>query len=293
MNRIDAANYAPLVMYAWDMCDLGPRSPAVHVDARIAARGWTVVGYLSGDDDTYAAGDSIRSTVMGQGDRVWYGYVATNAAGQAVVAVRGTDGAEEWGDDLDFYMIDYSTPGGGALVDRGFFNIYASMWFHPTNNLAAGGPAIAGIKNALAGKSVMVLGHSLGAAIATYVTLDLNRNGCPASACLFASPKTGNRKFVDFFEATVSNYDVFNYERDLVPMVPVADILHLSKYETLRQAKSIPAAGAGATVCDNPACNHHLICYTALLDVATYKREMANPNLTDGDRECAACVSVP
>ena len=292
MDRYAAATYAPLIMYAWDMCDQSLHQIPPAVDPRITEKGWSIEGFLSAGDDIVKAGTTIRSTLMGAGDRVCYGYVATRQ-GEIVVVIRGTDGAEEWGDDLDFLMQRHPNPSIPGLVDQGFFGIYSTMLLHAGANPDAGQPAVQAIKEIFGACQVRVLGHSLGAAIATYLTLDLNLAGCPASACLFASPRTGNQAFIDHFETKVENYDLFNYERDLVPQVPVYDVLHLSAYQPLHQEKSIPVDGSAATISNDPKCNHHLICYTALLDPAAYRNEMATPNLPQDDLDCAKCVLSP
>ena len=292
MDRFAAATYAPLIMYAWDMCDSDLHNISPEVDPRIAEKEWLVVGFLSDGDDIFKAGSTIRVTVMGSGDRVCYGYVATRKD-ELVVVIRGTDGAQEWEDDLVFLMQRHSDPAVPGYVDQGFFSIYATMKFHPVEKPSTAISVVEGLLSVVGTNRVRVLGHSLGAAIATYLALDLNLAGCPASACLFASPRTGNQDFVDFFESKVSNYDLFNYERDVVPKVPVYDILHLSSYRDLHQAKTISASGSAATISDNPMCNHHLICYTALLDTAVYKAEMADTSVVQDNRNCAKCVETP
>jgi triacylglycerol lipase len=290
MDRGRAAQYALLVMYAWDMCNVKLQNLTPLPDPRIRADGWTVVGYISASDDIAKSGSTIRSSVIGASgdpaDRVCYGYIATNAT-QCVAVVRGTDGAEEWADDFDFLMQDHPAANAG-LVDQGFFSIFSTMKF--VSALGVESDIVAGIAAAAAGKDLMVLGHSLGAALATYLVLQLNLQGLPASACMFASPKTGNSTWVQFFEGKVGNYDVFNYECDVVPKVPPADVLHFSAYQQLLQAKTIPSANADADISDNPLCNHHLICYTALLDPATYKKAIGSPDVSSDDRNCATCV---
>lgn len=295
MDRMTAAPYALLVMYAWDMCDINPRQIPPQIDPRIKATGWNVVGFISGSDDIWVSGLGLRSTMIGASDdqrsQVCYGYVAQRTVegqDQCVVAIRGTDGAQEWGDDLDFLMMNHPNPKAG-LVDQGFWEIYSTMQFHGLDG-APPVPLALGIRQLTAANPPMVLGHSLGSALATYLTLDLNLQGCKASACLFASPKTGNKTFVEFFETQVSNYDLFNYARDVVPTVPKCDVLHFSVYYALQQAKTIPADCSSFAVQDNPLCNHHLICYTALLDPSAYKQAMADPACTPDDRHCALCV---
>ncbi|MDE0855037.1 MAG: lipase family protein [Nevskia sp.] len=287
MDRLAAAKNALLIMYAWDMCAANLRNLAPD-PARVSAAGWTVAGFISGSDDILRSGLGLRTAMLGGSsdpqDRVCYGYAARRN-NQYVAVIRGTDGAEEWGDDCDFLMTAHPDAG---LVDQGFWSIYDTMKFR---DLAGNESRLAdGIKAAAGAAPVMVLGHSLGAALATYLTLELNLEQCPASACLFASPRTGNQTFVDFFESKVANYDLFNYERDVVPTVPFNDVLHFSNYHPLAQAKTIPAAGASAAIQDNPGCNHHLICYTALLDPDAYKSALSDPACTGDDHSCAQCV---
>lgn len=293
MDRSRAARYAPYVLYAWDMCDANLKAiPPATIDPRITAGRGTLLGFITASDCIVKTGTDLRSTVMGGGDRVCYGYVLDTGA-EIVVAIRGTDGAQEWADDLDFLMIPHPRAD-GTLVDSGFFDIYQSMQFTPAapgKPPAAGVPVTDGLK--VLKKPITVLGHSLGAALATYLVLDLNLAGNGASACLFASPRTGDRKFADYFESKVSNYDVFNYERDVVPKVPNVDVMHLSAYQTLYQAKVIPDDGTMATIQDLPTCNHHLICYIALLDRQAYLDERAKPGFTSDDGECAQCVVRP
>ncbi|WP_431274460.1 lipase family protein [Variovorax ureilyticus] len=284
-------------MYGFDMCAGMPSNLAPVPDARIAAAGFNVlVGYLSASDAILVSGSGLRSRMFGSSDavanRVCYGYVASNAAGQYVAVIRGTHGLLEWADDLDFLMMQHPNPNAG-LVDQGFWSIYRTMLFHPLNG---GGPvqAAQGLGNLnLPAGALMVLGHSLGSALATYLTLDLALQGTPARGCYFASPHTGNQRFVDFFEGMNINYDLWNYVQDKVPTVPKRDLLHFSDYKPLRQEKTIPVdGGVGVSIDNTLPCFHHLICYTALLDPATYKAALADAVLRQvpDDLNCAQCV---
>ena len=50
--------------------------------------------------------------------------------------------------------------------------------------------------------TVTVTGHSLGSALATYLTLDVAVGlGDRATACLFASPRTGDAAWVELFDS--------------------------------------------------------------------------------------------
>ena len=110
---------------------------------------------------------------------------------------------------------------------------------------------------------VTVVGHSLGAALATYLALDLARGGLGTrvSACLFASPHTGNQAFVELFDKTITDYRLFNYILDVVPRVPLG-----LGYSPLPRRTVIQPATAEANIRVTIECNHHVICYCAMLD---------------------------
>jgi hypothetical protein len=59
----------------------------------------------------------------------------------------------------------------------------------------------------------------IGAALATYLTLDLVRGpiGGRVSGCFFASPHPGNAVFATLFDQTNNGYQVYNYIFDIVP----------------------------------------------------------------------------
>ncbi|HTP63883.1 MAG TPA: lipase family protein [Geobacteraceae bacterium] len=303
IDNCTAATYGLLVMYAWDMCDgaLDPASSAI--DPRIAADGWEVTGIITGADDVIVSGPGgirqARISAGGDNDRKRYGYVARNqnVPDRYIAVIRGTDGAEEWIDDCVFVM---TTPGGDfpGGVETGFFDIYKSLRYFPLNAPDKSIPLVQGIEDVVGEKGrILVLGHSLGSALATYLTFALagsaSLGGSRVSAVLFASPKTGNHEFVGAFDGQVGEYIVINYEHDLVPRVPPFDITHLDIYRTLPACRIITDETAKAKVNnDDKACCHHLICYVAMLCPEVYGKAAGAAGWTDDDRKCASCVSA-
>ncbi|HEY1930907.1 MAG TPA: lipase family protein [Acetobacteraceae bacterium] len=266
-----AAAYGLLAMHAMDMyrADLTNLTPPAA--AGLTASGWTIVAYIIGQD-TPLIGENdkpIPGPLKMLAANVCYGYLAQRAPGEFVAVVRGTDGFVEWIEDGEFFAIPYapalalesvtSTP----TVELGFWSLYDRMQLiTPAKaSLGALAPAIA---NAV-GKdgSLTVVGHSLGSALATYLTLDLGRGSLKGrvTACLFASPHTGNQAFVQLFDAAIANYRLFNYILDVVPRVPLG-----LGYDPLPRRTVIQPATAEANIRAQPACNHHVICYCAMLD---------------------------
>jgi triacylglycerol lipase len=215
MSKDDWAKYALLVIYAWDMCDLNQDPASNTLDPRILADGWTVVGIISGRDNVLATAPSARpgippqnaglrqSTVRPGLDIRRYEYLAVNPAGDTYVAViRGTD---EWLDDVVFIAEQRSQfPG---RVEGGFTDIYLSMEYRP---LAGGAtvPIADGIRAAVGAANVLVLGHSLGSALAECLAYQLaganSLGAARVGAIMYASPKLGDHDFADAFDSLVT-----------------------------------------------------------------------------------------
>ena len=306
LSKDDWAMYALLIIYAWDMCDLNQDPASNDLDPRILADGWTAVGIISGRDNVLATAPSARQGIPPQNaglrqsmvrpgaDIRRYGYLAVNAIGDTYVAViRGTDGAEEWIDDTVFIAEQRAQfPG---RVETGFTDIYLSMEYRPL----AGGPTVPladGIKVAVGGADVLVLGHSLGSALAECLAYQLaganSLGAARVGAIVYASPKLGDHDFVHAFNSQVTNYIVINFEHDVVPQVPPFDITHLDLYRPLPDVYVITDETALASV--NPldkACCHHLIDYIAMLSTAVFTQSV--PAWTSDEKQCAKCLLTP
>ena len=287
----EAAQFSALVMYGWDMCDANLHCLSPTPDLRIAGSGWNVVGYITGGDKIIKSGNGIRNKILGvsyqNDDRVCYGYLAKNLVNDYVAVSRGTDGAEEWFDDLDFIPCHPNAPLQGK-VDGGFYSIYQTMQF---NTLEFDGsysrlPLAEGIAKFVDFSPVSILGHSLGAALATYLIAELSVliDISQLDACLFASPKPGDDNFSTWFSLNIQNYQVFNYKKDIVPMTPPLG------YSALQNCTILQPNQDGLIISPHKTCCHHLICYIALLDPVFYGQLIAMPEMTADDKNCDACV---
>jgi len=255
-------------------------------DPRIGTEGWTIVAYVVAQDAIFQAG----TTVIG-GTTVYYGFLAQSATDSTrfVAVVRGTNGIVEWVEDAAFVPIPHPTLP-GATVEQGFWDIYAGMHLLDLNGRQIGAGAADAIASVVGPGTLTVIGHSLGSALSTYLTYDLadpSRLGARVSACLFASPQTGDLVFAAAFDKIVTDYRVFNYVLDVVPHVP----LELG-YATLPRATVLQPATSEASIRVNLFCNHHVICYCAMLD---YEGTMEDKDVlvTPDDKACAACVLGP
>jgi triacylglycerol lipase len=284
-----AAAYGLLAMHALDMHGAQPTSLTPTPASGLTAAGWTVVAYITGLDTLLNAGPLQLDTKT-----VCYGFAARNAAGELAVAIRGTDGFVEWVEDGEFVPIPYapSSPlpaGSPAMtVEQGFWGVYASLALVDPNGAPLGPVAPALVTLAGAVGRMTVVGHSLGSTLATYLTLDLARSslGARVTACVFASPHTGDQAFVTLFDTTVSDYRLFNYLLDIVPRVPMG-----LGYEPLPRRSVLQPAGAEAVIRVSIACDHHVVCYCAMLDYEGTTAAM-NP-VPAGEADSFTCIRGP
>jgi triacylglycerol lipase len=285
-----AASYGLLAMHAMDMYRVNTNALTPPEAPGLTAAGWSVAAYIIGRDAIFAKGP-LQVAVR----QVCYGFLAKRGAGAAqewVAVIRGTDGIVEWIEDAEFAPMTYPAAAGapGApSVEQGFWSIYATMQLIDTSGAAIGSlaSAIATLVARTPGP-VTVVGHSLGSALATYLALELARGalGKSVSACLFASPRTGNQDFVTLFDSHVADYRLFNYLLDLVPRVPLG-----LGYQPLPRRTVIQPGTAEANVRVDPGCNHHVICYCAMLD---YEGTMTATTPTPaGEEGSKACIRGP
>ena len=287
-----AAAYGLLAMHAMDMYRAQLHSLTPVPAAGLTAAGWQVVAYVTGTDTVLRRG--VAGPMQMAGTTICYGFAARNAAGELAVVIRGTDGFVEWIEDAEFVRIPYrpatALPAGAPAitVEQGFWGVYSSLRLVDPSGADLGVLAPAVVALAGATGPVTVVGHSLGSALATYLTLDLARAGLGArvSACLFASPHPGDQAFVMLFDQTIADYRLFNYILDIVPRVPPG-----LGYAALPRRTVIRPSTAEAAIRFDIGCNHHVICYCAMLD---YEETMNATNpVPPGEVGSKACILGP
>ena len=231
MTPEQSVPFGLLAMYAEDMYDVDQGALAPTPDLRIAASGWKIVNYLTAQDVLIPTVRNQRLS-FDRAKRVFFGFLAQSNADPTsyVVAIRGTIGFAEWIIDGQFLLVPHpNLP--TAKIEQGFWDIYRTMNLaDPVTGATTNPDAAAGVAAVVGAGNVVVTGHSLGSALATYFTSDLaGRLGNEVSACLFASPRTGDDAWVNLFDTNVSTYQVWNCILDVVPHVPTLGYATLPK----------------------------------------------------------------
>ncbi len=213
----------------------------VAADPRLAPD-WTVRATLTAVDDVPG---------IGRAD-VFYGWLLERA-GRFVLAIRGTADAEEWAIDSEWWP--RTVVGVPGIVEDGFWSV--------AETLKLNGKPLTDPAHEF--EAVTVVGHSLGAALATYAALELAELGATVTARMIASPHPGNGDFAHGFAATVPDHVVYVNTADLVPKVPA-----FFGYTHVPNIVELDPAALGVTLDGGPAADHHVLSYVAMMSRPTF-----------------------
>ena len=214
----------------------------VAADPRLAPD-WTVRATLTAVDDVPG---------IGRAD-VFYGWLLECAA-RFVLAIRGTADTAEWILDGEFWP--RGAPGIPGTVETGFWSV--------AETLKIDGKPIAELAGMVNGP-ITVVGHSLGAAVATYAAYELARAGMTVSARMIASPHPGDGTFAAAFGAAVPDHVAYVNTDDLVPDVPA-----LFSYTHVPNVVNLDPAALGVELDGGPAGDHHVLSYVAMMSRPTF-----------------------
>ncbi len=169
-----------------------------------------------------------------------------------VISIRGTSDAQEWLDDAKFFMVDYPPDPKAGKVERGFNEIFESFTVAVPGNPRQ--ITLAEYLSQQSAKRIVVTGHSLGSSLATLVAFDTADSYAEqVELFTFASPYTGNRRFVNSFESRISDSIRLVNSPDVVPKVPP----YWVGYRHVPRKVSIDSR-------DDKSIRHSLMCYHSL-----------------------------
>ena len=270
INWNTAIQYALLVKIAELVDPAGMYDPDEISEIKNA--GYSFLQTLYGDD----LATDIDSHL---GEVVTFGFLAVSGANELVAVIRGTDTLLEWLHDASFLMVPTPISGSHGFTEDGFTAVYRSLRIGQANGTLSAKDSIKSYIDTGAATKVTVCGHSLGGALATFLTLDVALNtSCHApTAYTYASPRTGDHSFAGSFNAAIPFcYRIAN-RQDLVPKLP--PILPLPYEHVNTQSELNPPPNA---IDPSIPCMHHLTTYLWLMG------QLAGSNAYPLDADCVA-----
>ncbi|KAJ0977606.1 hypothetical protein J5N97_013080 [Dioscorea zingiberensis] len=137
-----------------------------------------------------------------------------------VIAFRGTQekSIQNWIEDLFWKQLDLNYPEmPGAMVHHGFYSAY-----HNTSLSPGILKAVQKTRDVYGDIQVMVTGHSMGGAMASFCALDLSVNHGIHNVQLmtFGQPRIGNAIFASYFRKHVPHTIRVTNGHDIVPHLP-------------------------------------------------------------------------
>lgn len=227
---------------------------------------WRVRGSITGQDAIF------RDGPMQLGERVFYGWLLESLVlpQHYALVIRGTEGIIEWVIDAEFCP-RAAHPVAGE-VESGFWGLYQTLRYQPINTTES--LPLSSIAREVGPGWIAVIGHSLGAALATYAAFDLAADlGSHVHGCFVASPRPGNDAFARAFSQRVPHHLMLENVSDVVPKVPFG-----FGYCSVPNVQQLSAKTSGINLCEGLVCQHHAIIYGALCD----------PSLLDSFKPVAA-----
>ncbi|XP_021728782.1 lipase-like isoform X1 [Chenopodium quinoa] len=137
-----------------------------------------------------------------------------------IVAFRGTQehSIQNWVEDLYWKQLDLNYPDKpDAMVHHGFYNAY-----HNTTLRPGVVDAVKRTKQMFGEMDLIVIGHSMGGAMAAICALDLTvHHGIKSvQVTTFGQPRIGNSAFASYYSQFVPNTIRVTHEHDMVPHLP-------------------------------------------------------------------------
>ncbi|MBD2784589.1 hypothetical protein ID858_07315 [Xenorhabdus sp. DI] len=259
-------DFAALDLYAATMYDQYPDDIMPPPDPRIEKDGWKLKGYIS-CNYYYTLMDTKtnKKELIFSDDRVNHGYIVERIEnpGEYVLALRGTKTFEEVIEDFNVGYIQPWPDTPEQSVFEGFYSMYKSLDLIVPDNTTGIDYSQLELADAIAqfigvDGYCTISGHSLGAAMGTYLMRDIYNKAAHCRSCLFASPKVGNYAFVKYVSEQFKDYNVLNYINDLIPTLP-PNSEQLPNVITLYPRDDV-------IIKNSISCKHTMLTYLALIN---------------------------
>lgn len=156
-------------------------------------------------------------------DKEFAGFIARSVSDPLlqVVAIRGTESKLDWLSDFEFILEKFHEVPNSGKTESGFTDLYRSMTVEYADASKPSQSLMSELDTLPAGTRLVVTGHSLGSSLATLHAFVAGYKGIDVELVTFASPRVGDKEFVEAFQRmNIKNTRIVN-QPDIVPHVPV------------------------------------------------------------------------
>ena len=178
------------------------------------------------------------------------GFTGINKSEQTIyVAFRGSSSILNWIDDAEAVRITYDTfPDCDCSVHSGFYKA--------TNHLKKGTiESVIKLQQKYGFHNVVVTGHSLGAAIAQLISMELYAVNIDNQVFNFGQPRIGNSDYAAFVnKLTAGILWRFTHNKDPVPHIPFTSLGYLHACREVFEQESGVLTECSNTNCEDPSC---------------------------------------
>lgn len=130
------------------------------------------------------------------------------------VVLRGSSSTMNWLDDFEVKLVPYNTfPECNCNVHYGFYNSALGVANKTIDTIKI-------LRLQYPTYSVVVTGHSYGAAVGQLLAMELERKGINIKLYDYGQPRVGDAKYAAFVNAKIPEYYRTTHNRDVVPHLP-------------------------------------------------------------------------
>jgi hypothetical protein len=217
--------------------------------------------------------------ISGIGDLVYYGFIAQNKSTKDyVIAIRGTENILEAIADAFFQPTTFKEFNNNSSVPSGFYDLFqsglivsppdANPQIAPLSLTSVAANPAAMMPDAPNVQTV-VLGHSLGASLATYyAAASASGKGKSLDLCIYtyASPMSGDATFANTFNSIVTDSIRIHNAADIVPSLPRYPVIGQQIYTQVNQGYQIDSKNYPTEIKAGAVCAHQLWIYEYVLE---------------------------
>ena len=165
------------------------------------------------------------------------------------VVIRGSSSAMNWLDDFEVKLVYYDTfPECNCNVHYGFYNSALGVVNKTIESVKS-------LKVKYPSYSVMVTGHSYGAACGQLLAMELVKKGINVKLYNYGQPRVGDSNYAAFVNTKIDEYYRTTHNRDVVPHVPPIEVLgYLHSCREIFENSSGELTICSASICEDSTC---------------------------------------